>query len=67
MQPVLVRVFSADGRLVRELFDRMLTPGRHSIKWDGADRAGRKVAGGVYFFRVSTPSAAATGKMVLLR
>jgi C1A family cysteine protease len=67
MQPVLVRVFSADGRLVTELIDSILTPGRHSIKWDGTDRAGRKVAGGVYFFRVSTPSAAATGKMVLLR
>ena len=67
VQPVLVRVFSADGRLVKELLDRMLTPGIHSIKWDGTDQAGRNVAGGVYFFRVSTPRAAATVKMVLLR
>jgi C1A family cysteine protease len=65
-QLVLVRVFAADGRLVKELLDSMLAPGRHSVRWDGTDRAGRKVAGGVYFFRVSTPRAAATGKMVLL-
>jgi C1A family cysteine protease len=66
MQPVLVRIFSADGRLVRRLMDSTLAPGRHSVRWDGTDEAGRKVAGGVYFCRVSTPLAAVTGKMIFL-
>ena len=66
VQPVLARVFSADGRLVRKLLDSTLVPGAHNVRWDGTDHAGRSVAGGVYFCRVTTPSAAATGKMVLL-
>lgn len=66
MQPVLVRVFSVEGRLVRELLNSTLVPGRHGVKWDGTDQAGTRLAGGVYFCRVTTPSATATGKMVLL-
>jgi hypothetical protein len=66
VQPVLVRVFSADGRLVRKLIDRTITPGTHGVVWDGTDLVGRKVAGGVYFYRITTPRSAATGKMVLL-
>jgi flagellar hook assembly protein FlgD len=65
-RPVLVEVFSADGRLVRNLIDSTFEPGRHHVAWDGTDQAGRRAAGGVYFYRISTPTAAASGKMVLL-
>jgi hypothetical protein len=64
--PVSVKVYSADGRLVRELLDAPLGPGRHSTAWDGTNGAGARAAGGIYFVRVSTPAKAATGKLILL-
>jgi hypothetical protein len=65
--PVRVRVFGSDGRLVRSLLDSRLTPGRHTVRWDGTDEIGESVAGGIYFVRISTPAASATGKVVFLR
>jgi C1A family cysteine protease len=66
-RPASVRVYSADGRLVRDLLDAALAPGRHTVTWDGTDRWGARAADGIYFVRVSTPQGSATGKMVMLR
>jgi C1A family cysteine protease len=66
-QPVAVGVFSVKGRLVKNLLDRVLEPGMHSVAWDGTDEAGRKTASGIYFYRITTPSVSETRKMILLR
>jgi C1A family cysteine protease len=66
-QPVRVSIFTADGRLVKNLLDSTVWPGRHTVRWDGTNLTGERVAGGIYFVRVSTPTAAGTGKMVMLR
>jgi len=46
-----VKVYSMDGRLVSELIDRVLTAGRHTIKWDKTARDGSHVPCSVYFVR----------------
>jgi hypothetical protein len=60
-------VISIDGRLVRRLFDGYVIPGRHRIEWNGRDMGGRKVASGVYFYRVGYGSKTITKKMIHLR
>jgi hypothetical protein len=60
-------VISIEGRLVRDLFDGYVIPGRHRIEWDGCDSGGRKVASGVYFYRVGYASKTITKKMIHLR
>lgn len=62
-----VGIYTAGGRLVRELLDAGLEPGRHTLTWDGTDRWGARAADGIYFVRVSTARGAATSKIVMLR
>jgi len=35
--------------------------------WDGKDDGGRKVASGIYFYRIVSVDGVATGRLVLLR
>jgi hypothetical protein len=60
-------VISIDGRLIGDLCNRYVVPGRHTIAWDGRDASGERVACGVYFYRVSFDSKTVTRKMVHLR
>jgi chitodextrinase len=64
---VTAEVVTIDGRLVARLSDGYAIPGRHSISWDGRDGGGRRVASGVYFYRVEFGSQTVTRKMVNLR
>jgi hypothetical protein len=51
-QNASVRVYDAGGRLVRTLRDGPAEAGGHTVKWDGRDRSGQRVSGGVYFVRL---------------
>jgi hypothetical protein len=65
---VLVRVFTVNGTLVWERFDKGVQPGYHSWEWDGRDMGGKQVAYGTYLFRVATAQgdhkASGDGKIV---
>jgi hypothetical protein len=65
--PVTLCIYGARGELVRTLVDGPMVPGRHAAVWDGRDGAGRSVASGVYFMRLSGGGTSAVGKMVLLK
>jgi hypothetical protein len=41
--------------------------GRHTAVWAGTDDAGRRVASGVYFYRLTAGARTATRKMVMLK
>jgi flagellar hook assembly protein FlgD len=47
-----LRVYDAQGRLVRTLLSSYLAAGRHSVPWNGLDDTGRPSASGVYFIRL---------------
>ena len=65
--PVALAVYDVDGRLVRTLLSDVRGPGSYEIPWDGTDVAGRAVASGIYFYRLTTAGGTGTGKMSLLR
>jgi hypothetical protein len=46
--PVVIRVYSLTGRLVRVLVDEVVEPGSYVVGWDGEDANGRDVQPGVY-------------------
>jgi hypothetical protein len=60
-----VTVRSATGSLVRVLVGpQSLAPGTYSLAWDGRDDAGRRVAPGVYFWRLESENATLTRKAI---
>jgi len=64
---VTLRVYSVDGSLVTTLVDEIRDAGPGNVIWDGVDGNGRRVASGVYLYRLSAAGETVTKKMVLLK
>lgn len=65
--PVQVRVYDVAGRLVRVLARGEFPAGYHTLKWDGDDGRGGKVASGVYLYSLDAPGYRDVRKMTLLK
>jgi Ca-activated chloride channel family protein len=52
-QKMVLRVFDAQGKLVRTLTDELTTGGNYMISWDGTDASGRFVSPGMYLVVLS--------------
>ncbi len=64
---VSLEVFNMLGQRVKRLHTGRLSPGTHTYDWDATDGCGRKVANGVYFYRLTSGRLSQTKKMVLLK
>lgn len=60
-------MYDVAGRLVREVANGEFAAGTRTVRWDGADTAGRPVSSGVYFCLVESGGASATQRVVVLR
>ena len=66
-QRVRLIIMNAAGRIVRTLVDAQESAGVHAATWDGLDDVGRRVASGVYFYRLQAGDFCEMKKMTLLR
>lgn len=64
---VSISIHDVQGRLVRVLAEQDYDAGRHTVRWDGTDRAGGPVGSGVYFVRLSYPGGARAMAVALVR
>jgi len=64
---VELAVYNAAGRRVATLINGLTEAGRQSVTWRGVDDAGRSVASGVYFFRLTHDGETVSRKGVLLK
>jgi len=64
---VELTVYNVAGQRVRTLVNGRQRAGYKAIEWDGRDDAGRRVAPGVYFYRMKAGKFEATRKLTLLR
>jgi len=64
---VTLRVFDAAGRSVRTLVQDVREAGRYETAWDGRDEAGRAVASGTYYARLTAGGRESARTLVLLR
>jgi serine protease AprX len=60
-----LRVFDNSGRVVRTLVGGSAVTTHARITWDGRNDDGQAVAPGVYFYRVTSATAQAWGKVIL--
>jgi hypothetical protein len=64
---IVLTIYDASGRLVRNLHGAPQSPGRRSIFWDGTDRRGTPAPSGVYFCRLGCGSMSETRRILLVR
>ncbi|MCK4413428.1 MAG: T9SS type A sorting domain-containing protein [Candidatus Eisenbacteria sp.] len=64
--PVELAIYSVNGRLIRSLLKEKRSAGPHTVRWDGRDDDGRKVASGVYFYNLTAPGVQESRQMILL-
>jgi len=65
---VTLTIHDAAGHQVRELMtSRLVSDGRHEVRWDGRDAAGRAMPAGVYYARLEAGSTSETRSMVLVK
>lgn len=62
-----VRIYNANGQLVKVLEDHWLERGAHSVRWNGDDGRGARVASGIYFCELKFGNDTQTRKLVLVR
>jgi len=62
-----LEVFDLGGRRVRVLAEGEREPGRYTIRWDGRDAAGRRVAAGVYVLRLDAAGALLTRRVARIQ
>lgn len=67
MGHVVLSLFDVSGREVRRLLDELIYPGVFEMPWDGRSQRGVRVASGVYFLRMRTPTTEVTRKVVVAR
>jgi hypothetical protein len=64
---VRLDVYNIRGQKVTTLVNDHLTPGYHTVVWDGTDKNKKQVASGVYFYRLKADHKTLTKKMMLLK
>ncbi len=49
---ISLKVYDICGKLVRTLVNESKPAGTYTMKWDGRDNRGKKVASGIYLYRI---------------
>jgi flagellar hook capping protein FlgD len=60
-----VTLYDIAGREVARLFDGVLPAGDHELSWNGRDAGGKTVSAGMYYYRLLTPEASSTRKLIV--
>ncbi|MCI0452604.1 MAG: FG-GAP-like repeat-containing protein [Candidatus Latescibacteria bacterium] len=60
-------VHDATGAFVATLAHGRFAAGPHDVRWNGTDATGRRVASGLYFYRIDAAGSTLSRKMMLLK
>ena len=64
---VMLRIYDVTGRMVKELVNGEVEPGRYQVVWNGTDMYGSSVASGMYLYQLKTHTTIKTNKLILLK
>lgn len=63
----MLTIYNLLGQRVATLVKGQQEAGPHTLVWDGRDGQGKKLASGVYFYRLQASAQVQTRKLLLLR
>lgn len=66
-QPMHIRIYDVNGRLIKDYPHYLYYAGENSVEWDGTNSFGIMVSSGMYFYTVATRKEIKLGKMVLIK
>jgi len=61
-----LRIYDAQGRLVRRVLDEDLRSGNYRVRWNGLDDRSQRTGAGIYFGRLEVGAQTAVTRMILL-
>ena len=64
---IILNVYDIRGALIKTLVDSFISPGAHSVVWDGTDSGGKRVSSGMYMYQLQTGAFTTSNKMILMR
>ncbi len=64
---VRLTVYDISGREIKTLVNDRMASGYHTVRWDGRNRNGGKVASGVYIYRLETDNYVQSRKLLLIK
>lgn len=59
-----LKIYDIAGRLVRTLVDQEVAEGCHTISWRGEDNSGKRVARGIYFYKLQVERGGVTHSQI---
>jgi len=66
-EQVEIKIYNLLGKEIKTLINEVKPAGKHKVIWDGTNKDDRKVASGVYLYKIKTKSYTHTKKMVLIK
>ncbi|HET6556312.1 MAG TPA: FlgD immunoglobulin-like domain containing protein, partial [Prolixibacteraceae bacterium] len=63
---VKIEIYAENGQVIKQLVDRQMNAGRHSVKWNGKDESNAAVSPGTYLCRLSVDNRALQSKQMLI-
>ena len=63
----VLRVYDAQGRMIRTLVNGLRVAGDHQVQWDGRNDAGTPVAPGAYFYQLESDGQRHAKKVIMIR
>jgi len=64
---VNINIHNIQGQLVKNLFIGNVSPGQHTVSWNGTDRFSQSLPSGIYIYSIKSSQQILTGKMMLLK
>ena len=66
--PTTVAIYNARGQLIRTLVNNQkLSPGEHTVAWDGKTNSGQPTTAGIYFYKMTSGRFSSTRKMIMMK
>jgi hypothetical protein len=63
---VTLEIYNPANQFINRIIDNELPAGLHKVRWDGSNSSGKRVAEGMYFYRLQAGEEAVTGKLMMM-